>query len=140
IDTVGEVESTEELYSMIALYDIIFIDSWQKLLRMVGDIKLDEDLRKRFHGKVFVIIFQQTTTGRTKGGAEVVFDGDIIIKMVKADSFAENYAFFDKNRYTKVPIETIRYNIASGKCYNQQAPKPANAATPSKFSFNIIEL
>lgn len=118
IDTVGEVESVQELYDFIADYDIIFIDSWQKLLRMVGSIRLDEDLRKKFNGKVFVVIFQQTTTGRTKGGAEVVFDGDIIIKMVKEKSFAENYAYFDKNRYTLIPIENIRYNIASGTCYN----------------------
>ena len=72
---------------------------------------------------MFVVIFQQTTTGRTKGGAEVVFDGDIIIKMVKCDSFSDNYAYFDKNRYTKVPIETIRYNIANGTVYNPQEPK-----------------
>jgi hypothetical protein len=66
------------------------------------------------------VIFQQTTTGRTKGGSEVVFDGDIIIKMVKEKSFEDNYAYFDKNRYTKVPIETIRYNIATGTVYNPQ--------------------
>ena len=67
---------------------------------------------------MFVVIFQQTTTGRTKGGAEVVFDGDIIIKMVKEASFNENYAYFDKNRYTLEPLENLRYNIASGKVYN----------------------
>lgn len=122
LDSIGEVESAEELYSLIEPYEIIFIDSWQKLLRMVGNIRLDEDLRKRFNGKVFVIIFQQTTTGRTKGGAEVVFDGDIIIKMIKELSFSDNYAFFDKNRYTKIPIENIRYNIATGKIYNPNQP------------------
>lgn len=115
---VGDVESIEQLYEYVAPFEIIFIDSWQKLQRMVGAIRLDEDLRKKFNGKVFVVIFQQTTTGRTKGGAEVVFDGDIIIKMVKEKSFAENYAYFDKNRYTLIPIENIRYNIASGTTYN----------------------
>ncbi len=123
IDIIGEVSNVEELYKVVAPYDIVFVDSWQKLQRMVGNIRLDEDLRKKFNGKVFVVIFQQTTTGRTKGGAEVVFDGDIIIKMVKCDSFSDNYAYFDKNRYTKVPIETIRYNIANGTVYNPQEPK-----------------
>lgn len=116
----GEVANVDELYKEIEHFDIIFIDSWQKLLRMVGTICLDEDLRQKFDGKVFVVIFQQTTTGRTKGGSEVVFDGDIIIKMVKEKSFEDNYAYFDKNRYTKVPIETIRYNIATGTVYNPQ--------------------
>ena len=129
IDTVGEVESITELYEFVKDYEIIFIDSWQKLQRMVGAIRLDEDLRKKFNGKVFVVIFQQTTTGRTKGGAEVVFDGDIIIKMVKESSFAENYAYFDKNRYTLIAIEDIRYNIASGTCYNPNAKQEKEQAT-----------
>lgn len=135
IDTVAEVESLEELYKMIAPYDIIFIDSWQKLIRMVGPLRLDEDLRKKIHGKVFVIIFQQTTTGRTKGGAEIVFDGDIIIKMVKEARFSDNYAYFDKNRYTLVPLESIRYNIASGECILDDATQP-EVSIPA-FSFEI---
>lgn len=140
LDTVGEVADVAELYSFIEPYDIIFIDSWQKLLRMVGNIRLDEDLRKKFHGKVFVIIFQQTTTGRTKGGAEVVFDGDIIIKMVKEASFELNYAFFDKNRYTLVPIETIRYNIAKAKCFNPEEKETEIIDTENvKLSFQYQE-
>lgn len=148
IDTVGEVKDVEELYRLIAMYEVIFIDSWQKLLRMVGNIRLDEDLRKKFDGKVFVIIFQQTTEGRTKGGAEVVFDGDIIIKMVKEAVFENNYAYFDKNRYTLVPIETIRYNIASAKCYDPEVgPNPAEKmetaaaenSEPILLSFNYKE-
>ncbi|WP_445718003.1 zincin-like metallopeptidase domain-containing protein [Flavobacterium sp.] len=144
IDTVGEVENVAELYEFIKDYEIIFIDSWQKLQRMVGAIRLDEDLRKKFNGKVFVVIFQQTTTGRTKGGAEVVFDGDIIIKMVKESSFTDNYAYFDKNRYTLVPIEDIRFNIASGTCYNpnskEETQEPATELQPVEnveFSFVI---
>lgn len=125
IDIVGDVKDVDDLYSLVKDYDICFIDSWQKLLRMVGTIRLDEDLRKKFNGKVFVIIFQQTTEGRTKGGAEVVFDGDIIIKMVKGVKFEENYAYFDKHRYTLVPIETIRYNIAGKKIYNPEEPAQA---------------
>jgi KaiC/GvpD/RAD55 family RecA-like ATPase len=118
VDIIGDVDSVQQFYEDVANYDVVFIDSWQKLQRMIGNIKLDEEIRKKFDGKVFVVIFQQTTTGRTKGGSEVVFDGDIIIKMVKEGSFSENYAFFDKNRYTLIPIENIRYNIADGKCYN----------------------
>ena len=139
IDTVGEVADVKELYEYVDPYEIIFIDSWQKLQRMVGNIRLDEDLRKKFNGKVFVIIFQQTTTGRTKGGAEVVFDGDIIIKMVKANCFADNYAYFDKNRYTKVAIETIRYNIATGKVYDPTQPAEAPQQEPTRQVENEYE-
>lgn len=140
IDTVAEVDTAQELYELIADYDIIFIDSWQKLLRMIGNLHLDEDLRKRFDGKVFVIIFQQTTTGRTKGGAEVVFDGDIIIKMVKEASFSDNYAYFDKNRYTLIPLETIRYNIASGSTYDPTAQPDESPAEQAEVKADIHKL
>lgn len=141
IDIIGDVKSLEDLYKTIAPYEIVFIDSWQKLQRMVGLIRLDEDLRKKFNGKVFVVIFQQTTTGRTKGGAEVVFDGDIIIKMVKEASFEDNYAYFDKNRYTLIPIENIRYNIANGKSYNPNAKEVEVINVPPvqnhQFTFRV---
>jgi hypothetical protein len=132
IDIISDLENEKEFYNLINPYEIIFIDSWQKLQRMIGNIRLDEDLRKKFNGKVFVIIFQQTTTGRTKGGAEIVFDGDIIVKMNKGKTFSENYAYFDKNRYTKVPIETLKYNIEKGKLLSTE---PIENKT--NFSFKI---
>ncbi len=132
IDIISDLENEKEFYNLINPYEIIFIDSWQKLQRMIGNIRLDEDLRKKFNGKVFVIIFQQTTTGRTKGGAEIVFDGDIIVKMNKGKTFSENYAYFDKNRYTKVPIETLKYNIEKGKLISTE---PIENKT--NFSFKI---
>ena len=135
IEAYDGVESQEQLYEIIAAHDVIFIDSWQKLIGKLGNnFKLDRDLRQAFDGKVFVIIFQQTTEGRTKGGAEVVFDGDIITKMNKGESFGENYAFFDKNRYTLVALETIRYNIADGRCYNPEtvSPEPEQQPVPKK--------
>src|SRR5690606_35440054 len=129
IDMLAEVDSKEEVLSLVEPYQVIFIDSWQKLQRMVGAIRLDEDLRKAFDGKVFVIIFQQTTTGRTKGGSEVVFDGDIIIKMKKLSSFSDNYAFFDKNRYTLVPLEQLGYNIAGQKVIDPQDQDSTEVST-----------
>lgn len=144
LDTIGDLDNFAELYDLIADYDIIYIDSWQKLQRIVGNIRLDEDLRKKFDGKVFVIIFQQTTTGRTKGGSEVVFDGDIITKLVKEPKFEDNYAYFDKNRYTRIPLEAIRYNIAQGKTYNPEGeetePETVPAQTGNFGSLNVTAL
>jgi len=121
LDIISDLDSKQEFYDLIEDYEIIFIDSWQKLLTIVGNnFRLDADLRKRFDGKVFVIIFQQTTDGKTRGGAQIVFDGDMIMKMIKEDRFSDNYAYWDKNRYTKVPLETIRYNIAGGFVYNPE--------------------
>lgn len=141
IDIVSEIDNQNEFYNLIAAYDVIYLDSWQKLQRMIGTIRLDEGLRKKFDGKVFVVIFQQTTTGRTKGGAEVVFDGDIIIKMVKEAAFNENYAYFDKNRYTKIPLENLRYNIAGAFVYNPNKPEELQPAEVEEISdFCITEI
>ncbi len=118
VDMISDFDDKQEFYSIINHYDIIFIDSWQKLIKQIGKLDFDEDLRKKLDGKVFVVIFQQTTTGRTKGGADIVFDGDIIIKMETGATFAENYAYFDKNRYTIKPIEKLRYNVAGKYVYD----------------------
>jgi len=133
LDDVGEIENKQELYDLVSGYDAVFIDSWQKLLEQVGrNFRFDRDLRKKFDGKMFFVIFQRTTTGKMRGGADTAFDGDIIVKIEKGDDFAQNFAWQDKNRYTMVPIHTIKYNIARGKTYieghNDQEiePKPEN--------------
>ena len=114
IDDVAGFDSYQEFTDVVKHYDVIFLDSWQKLLDQVGPLDLDKDVRNAFDGKIFVIIFQQTTTGRTRGGAKIVFDGDVIIKMEKANRFQDNYAYFDKHRYTTVPIDHIRYMVMEG--------------------------
>ena len=134
IDVADEFEDLQQLYDTVDHYDCIFIDSWQKLEKMIGRLRLDEDLRKRFHSKVFFIIFQQTTTGRTKGGAEIVFDGDIIIKLQKEAKFEDNYAYFDKNRYTKIPLEKIRYNVLNGRVYNPNKEEEKNTTQANSLN------
>lgn len=137
VDTVGDFSSYDEFKNIVQNYDAIFIDSWQKLVRMIGKIRLDEDVRKKFDGKVFFIIFQQTTTGSTKGGAEIGFDGDIIIKMVKTPSFENNYAFLDKNRYTRVPIENLKYMIEQGITIDTTAGNTTNNDAVPKLKYKF---
>ncbi|MGB5941252.1 MAG: zincin-like metallopeptidase domain-containing protein [Leeuwenhoekiella sp.] len=124
IDTVGDIKTVAELYDLVPYYDCIFIDSWQKVTRKVGKIHFDEDLRQRFDGKVFATIFQQTVDGRTKGGADIVFDGDIITKITKMPRFEDNYAWFEKNRYAQQSIEDLRYNIDRGQMYLESGEEP----------------
>ena len=45
IDEVGEINSKQELYDLIEQYDVVFIDSWQKLIRLFK-ILFDEGRRK----------------------------------------------------------------------------------------------
>lgn len=118
INAVGSIPDLETMHKWIAAHDVIVIDSWQKLVKQVGKIDFDEDLRKRHNGKVFIVIFQQTTTGRAKGGSDKVFDGDIIVMGHKGDRFTDNYLYFEKNRYTRVDLDKIHYNIADHKTYD----------------------
>jgi hypothetical protein len=117
IDAFSEFKNIDEFLSAVQHYDVIAIDSWQKLTRMLGPIYLDEQLRMAFDGKLFLIVFQQRGDGKTKGGSDIEFDGDIITKGHKGASFSENYLFFDKNRYTEHPIEDLKYFVGEQKCY-----------------------
>lgn len=118
-------ETLQDFYNEIAPYDIIFIDSWQKLQDVYGNsIRMDRDLRKKVHGKVFVIIFQQRKDGQTKGGSDVGYDGDIILKLVKEQKFEDNYVWQDKNRYSLVPIHTLRYNVVKAETYIYNEDEP----------------
>jgi len=133
INMVGDVNDQTDFYSLVKQFDIIFIDSWQKLIEMVGKIKFDKDMRKHFDGKVFVVIFQQTVQGKTKGGADISFDGDIIIKLHKDESgdFSKNYAYYDKHRYTKKDINQLKYMIAAGQFVEGPQQQPAQPEAPA---------
>lgn len=77
-------------------FDIIVIDSWQKL--NIPNTRFDE-LRQEFPNTIFIIIFQQNSTGGTRGGVTVDYDTPVAIKVHKVDAtFKNNYAELIKNR------------------------------------------
>ena len=90
----------EELKKLIPNFDVILIDSWNKVVQNNNKINFDKDLRKAFDGKLIFTIFQRNSKGGMRGGPSSEFDGDIIIKIEKFSDFKENYAYFDKNRYS----------------------------------------
>ncbi len=133
IITTGEVPNLDVLDQWIKGHDVIVLDSWQKLTKKLGRLDLDSDFRKKYNGKVFVFIIQQTTDGKVKGGSDIVFDGDVIVLGHKGDSFKENYLYFDKNRYTKVDLQQLHYNISTGKVYNPMEKKPEEKKPQKKY-------
>jgi hypothetical protein len=118
VDTIGEFKSYKDFANEIKDYDFIITDSWQKLQEMIGKTNLDNDIRKKFDGKVFIFVFQRTSDGKMRGGSANEFDGDIIIKGEKGNNFNENKLYHYKNRYTIVDINDIAYNIAFHGVYN----------------------
>lgn len=113
--------------------DVVFIDSMKKLWQYLKGFDLDNDLRKKYAGKLFVIIFQLTTDGKMRGGSDAQFDGDIISFIEKHEDFKQNYIYHNKNRYATQPIHETKFNIVSESLLKEFLPDPEDtpASRPS---------
>ena len=117
----GEV-SKADLDRLIPDFDIILIDSWNKLEKEIRDkenaaLDLDYDLRKKYDGKFFLVVYQRTTAGTMRGGSRAQFDGDIILKIDKFPDFSKNYVYYDKNRYM---IDDYVWNVYLGDIFKRE--------------------
>jgi DNA replication protein DnaC len=76
------------------LYDLIVIDSFQKL-----NVKAEEfeRLRQDFPKTIFIIIFQKTASGSMRGGSSIKFNSSATIDVQIRDE--EHIAFMEKGRY-----------------------------------------
>lgn len=76
------------------LYDLIVIDSFQKL-----NVKAEEfeRLRQDFPKTIFIIIFQKTASGSMRGGSSIKFNSSATIDVQIKDN--ERIAFMEKGRY-----------------------------------------
>ncbi|WP_299135270.1 zincin-like metallopeptidase domain-containing protein [uncultured Tenacibaculum sp.] len=110
-----EIKNLSQLDKLIKENDVIVIDSFAKLQELDSKLQVDTHLRKKYDGKLFLIIFQQTSDGKMRGGAKSGFDGDCIFFVEKKDDYTQNYVRADKNRYERYPTNEIIFNIHSGK-------------------------
>lgn len=77
-------------------FDVVVIDSWQKL--GIPATQFDS-LRIEYPGTIWVVIFQQTVNGKTRGGASADFDSPVHLKVHRVDhTFKNNYVELVKNR------------------------------------------
>ncbi|GIM59859.1 hypothetical protein CAPN007_20680 [Capnocytophaga canimorsus] len=106
-----DVRSLSEIDKIIRENEVIVIDSFQKIKEIDSKFEVDKDLRKKYNGKLFLVIFQQTTDGKMRGGSKSQFDGHIILFTEKFPNYQENYVYPDKNRYNPIPADQLRYNI-----------------------------
>ena len=123
-----------QLLKDIEAADVIFIDSMKKLWQYLKNFDLDNDLRKKYNGKLFIIIFQLTSDGKMRGGSDAQYDGDIISFIKKETQFKDNYIYHDKNRFATQPIHTTNYNIASQSLVKEEQPEPTQTPTSLVFS------
>ena len=73
-------------------------------------LTLWNDLRKKYDGKLFLLIYQLTGEGKMRGGSKSEYDGDIILLTHVAPDYRENYIYPSKNRYNALPATQLRYS------------------------------
>lgn len=106
-----EITSMQDLHELIMRNDVIAIDSFEKLKELNSKLEVDKDLRKKYHGKLFILIFQLTSTGKMRGGSKSQFDVDIVLFTEKFDDYRQNYIYPDKNRYNQIPPSQLKFSI-----------------------------
>ena len=131
-----EIENMQDLQALIERNDVIVIDSFTKIREWNRNFLLDRDLRKKYNGKLFLIIFQQTSAGNMRGGSESEYDGDIILFTQVFPDYRENYIYPSKNRYNSTPSEQLRYSV-----YHQQLlPSESTPSDSSPVTSNTYEV
>ncbi|MBS7231734.1 hypothetical protein KHA90_11920 [Flavobacterium psychroterrae] len=140
IDTEApEIKSIADLDRLIKNNDVIVIDSFSKMQEMHKGFEVDKDLRKKYDGKLFIVIFQQTTDGKMRGGSKSQFDADVVLFTEKMSNYKENYIWADKNRYQDKPLDELKFNIFSKKLVRAtpEAPPEPLAIQIKKLSFTV---
>jgi len=131
-----EIKNMQDLQALIERNDVIVIDSFTKIREWDRNFLLDRDLRKKYNGKLFLIIFQQTVAGNMRGGTTSEFDGDIILYTQVFPDYRENYIYPSKNRYNSTPSEQLRYSV-----YHQQLlPSESTPSDSSPVTSNTYEV
>ena len=132
-----EVKSVQELEQLIKKNDVIVIDSFTKMQEMHKGFEVDKDLRKKYDGKLFIVIFQQTTDGKMRGGSKSQFDADIVLFTEKKTDYRDNYIYADKNRYQDKPLDGLKFNIFNKKLVRNESEVQSESTTKKKLSFSV---
>lgn len=132
-----EVKSVQELEQLIKKNNVIVIDSFTKMQEMHKGFEVDKDLRKKYDGKLFIVIFQLTTDGKMRGGSKSQFDADIVLFTEKKTDYRDNYIYADKNRYQDKPLDGLKFNIFNKKLVQNESKVQVEPTTKKKLSFSV---
>lgn len=132
-----EIKNVSDLEILIRKSEVVIIDSFSKMQEMQKGFEVDKDLRKKYDGKLFIVIFQQTTDGKMRGGSKSQFDADIVLFTEKMADYRDNYIFADKNRYQNKPLDGLKFNIFSKKLVMDEPEAVAEPTKKKKLSFIV---
>lgn len=133
-----EVNSLANLHQLIIKNDVIVIDSFTKMKEIEKSFEVDRDLRKKYNGKLFIVIFQQTTDGLMRGGSKSQFDADVVLFTEKFDNYKQNYVYATKNRYSSE--SGLKFNIYSKQLQGTKKQKETKTEVQpktKKLSFKV---
>ena len=99
--------------------------------------EVDKDLRKKYDGKLFLVIFQQTTDGKMRGGSKSQFDADIVLFTEKKTDYRENYVYADKNRYQDKPLDGLKFNIFNKRLIRDSSETQTAPTNKRRLSFSV---
>lgn len=129
------INSLSSLHKLIIENDVIVIDSYTKMKEIEKYFEVDRDLRKKYNGKLFIVIFQQTTNGSMRGGSKSQFDADVVLFTEKFDDYKQNYVYATKNRYSS---ETgLKFNIFKKQLQGAKKEKSEVQTKTKKLSFKV---
>ena len=107
-------EGINTIRQAAAHYKVVAIDSWGKI---PGVTMADFDaLRKEFPNTLFLVVFQSTTAGTSRGGSATEFDASAVCH-IKLPGIAT----MEKNRYATGAADELQYLVNAQKL----APGPA---------------
>ncbi|PKB18389.1 zincin-like metallopeptidase domain-containing protein [Flavobacterium sp. 5] len=133
-----EINNLSSLHSLILKNDVIVIDSFTKMKEIEKSFEVDRDLRKKYNGKLFIVIFQQTTGGSMRGGSKSQFDADIVLFTEKFEDYKQNYVYATKNRYS---LESgLKFNIYEKQLQGakkEKGPGTEVQTKTKKLSFKV---
>lgn len=93
----GESQDYESLSKICSMYDVVAIDSWNKVR---GAVQTDFDRLQKEHPETIIISIFQSTTGKvTRGGNMVEYDAGTVIQVHKG-----GHAECEKNRYASTDL------------------------------------
>ncbi|SED22171.1 Antirestriction protein ArdC [Tenacibaculum sp. MAR_2009_124] len=130
-----EINTQQDLDKLIRENDIIIIDSFAKIQELSKGFEVDKDLRKKYDGKLFLVIFQQTADGKMRGGTKSQFDADIVLFTEKFKDYEQNFVYADKNRYQNQSLDELKYSIYTGKLIknNEESPQETTEEVPHEI-------
>jgi len=133
-----EIKSISDLEKLIGNSEVVVIDSFSKMQEMHKGFEVDKDLRKKYNGKLFIVIFQQTTDGKMRGGSKSQFDADIVLFTEKMADYKDNYIYADKNRYQSRSLDGLKFNIFHKKLLQDKSEAVAEPRTAGNKKLSFI--